>query len=95
MKVLTADVEMSPPDRVLYFNQTNNYTGMFPIMFNSIISVNTSPHEFLSAALKCYNTFNWAWLINFIWAGDRLVGGITKFIIKWETKGSLQKKVKF
>ena len=57
-EVLTAEVEMLPPDRVLYFNQKNNYTGMFTIMFNSIISVNTSPHDFLSAALKCYNTFN-------------------------------------
>jgi hypothetical protein len=26
-EVLTAEVEMFPPDKVFYFNQENNYTG--------------------------------------------------------------------
>jgi hypothetical protein len=38
MEVLTAEVDMLPPDRVLYFNQENNYTGLVTVMINSVIT---------------------------------------------------------
>ena len=35
MEVLTAEVEMLPPDRVLYFNQENNYICLVREGFNT------------------------------------------------------------
>jgi hypothetical protein len=68
-------------------NWVNIVMGMLTIMLNSIISVITSPHEFLSAALKCYNTFNLqigpglSTLLGqeTVWWGD------TKILITWKT----------